>query len=174
MLEKSRLYAIQQHKLVNHYYDDKPYSYHLKMVVDVAKKYIHLIPKDKRDEVLSACWLHDIIEDARETYNDVKSQTNEFVADLVYAVTNEKGKTRKERANEKYYLGIQNTPYASFVKICDRIANVKYSKENRNNRMFLKYKEENNLFINSVIKQDIYDKYSYYELMINELNALFS
>jgi len=31
MLEKSRLYAIHQHKLVNHTYDDKPYSYHLKM-----------------------------------------------------------------------------------------------------------------------------------------------
>jgi len=174
MLEKSRLYAMQQHKLVNHFYDDRPYSFHLDMVVSVAKEYIHLIPTDKRDEVLSACWLHDIIEDARETYNDVKAQTNEFIADLVYAVTNEKGKTRKERANEKYYLGIQNTPYASFVKICDRIANVKYSKENGNRSMFLKYKKENDLFIHSVIKQNIYAKYNYYQLMINDLNSLFS
>lgn len=169
MLEKSRLYAIHQHKLVNHTYDDKPYSYHLKMVVNIAKEYINLIPDEWQIEVLSACWLHDIIEDARETYNDVKNQTNEVVADLVYAVTNEKGKTRKERANHKYYKGIRETEFASFIKLADRIANVKYSKEKGNKRMFLKYKKENNNFITAVC--DATD--NRYDKMIKYLKRLF-
>ncbi|WP_298473442.1 hypothetical protein [uncultured Maribacter sp.] len=63
-----------------------------------------------------ACWVHDIIEDARETYIDVLENTNVTIAELAYALTNEKGRTRKERANDAYYRGIQKTPNASFVK----------------------------------------------------------
>ncbi len=168
MLEKSRLYAIQQHKLVNHFYDDRPYSYHLKMVVDVANDFIHLIPEQWQIEVLSACWLHDIIEDARETYNDVRKETNEVVADLVYAVTNEKGKNRKERANFKYYKGIRDSDFAQFIKLADRIANVKYSKLTKSS-MFLKYKNENVHFTRAVI--DVRD--NRYDTMVMYLNGLF-
>lgn len=54
----------------------------------------------------------------------------EDVADIVYAVTNEKGKNRSERANEKYYQGIRENKLAVIVKICDRLANALYSKIN--------------------------------------------
>ena len=37
-------------------------------------------------------------------------------AEIVYALTNDKGRTRKERAGEHYYAGIRETPYAPFVK----------------------------------------------------------
>ena len=47
--------------------------------------------------------------------------------EIVYALTNDKGRTRSERAGEKYYQGIRETPYAPFVKLCDRLANVTYS-----------------------------------------------
>jgi hypothetical protein len=67
-------------------------------------------------------------------------------ADIIYAVSNEKGKNRKERANDKYYEGIRNTPGAVFVKLCDRIANVQYSKMT-GSRMFEMYKKENTEFI---------------------------
>ena len=56
-----------------------------------------------------SCWSHDLIEDTRTSYNDVRNKLGVFVADIVYAVSNEKGKTRKERANDKYYEGIRNT-----------------------------------------------------------------
>jgi (p)ppGpp synthase/HD superfamily hydrolase len=84
----------------------------------------------------------------RVSYNDVKDALGQEVADIVYAVTNEKGKNRKERANDKYYEGIRNTPGAVFVKLCDRIANVQYSKMT-GSRMFEMYKKEN---INFMIK----------------------
>ena len=98
---------------------------------------------------MAACWVHDIIEDARETYNDVKRETNETIAELAYALTNEKGRTRQERANDKYYKGIRETKNASFIKFCDRIANVTHSKNN-GSRMFEKYKVENEAFITKI------------------------
>ena len=82
----------------------------------IACKYIHLLPNNRViSEVLAACWVHDVIEDCRETYNDVKNVLGERVADIAYALTNEKGKTRKERANDKYYEGIRNTPFALII-----------------------------------------------------------
>jgi hypothetical protein len=67
-------------------------------------------------------------------------------ADIIYAVTNEKGKNRSERANDKYYEGIRNTKGAVFVKLCDRIANVQYSKMTKS-RMFEMYRKENDNFM---------------------------
>ena len=84
-----------------------------------AEKFIYLVAEEERENVLCACWVHDIIEDARETYNDVKKNTNETVAELAFALTNEKGKNRNERANDKYYQEMQETPNAVFIKYCD-------------------------------------------------------
>ena len=63
------------------------------------------------------------------------------MAEIVYALTNEKGRTRKERANAKYYEGIRATPYATLVKVCDRIANVTNSR-NKGSRMLDVYRKE--------------------------------
>ncbi len=146
MIEKTKQYAIKCHAETNHMYGEKqPYSVHLEMVYNIATRFIHLVPEENRDNVLAACWAHDVIEDCRQTYNDVKAATNEPVADMVYALTNEKGKNRKERGGPIYYSGIISTQFASFVKICDRIANVQYSK-NTGSRMFDIYKNENRNF----------------------------
>lgn len=143
-LTKAREYAIECHASTNHTYDNKhPYSFHLQQVVDVALSFLNLIPEADKDDVIAACWLHDVIEDCRQTYNDVKAKTNEQVANIVYAVSNEKGKSRKERANEKYYRGIRETKYATFVKIADRIANYEYSlNATRSDSMARKYERE--------------------------------
>ncbi len=165
MLEKAKAYAIEKHRSVNQKYDTFAYEYHLNMVYEVGKKFIHLIDEEERDSVLSACWVHDIIEDARETYNDVKKATNETIAELAYALTNEKGRTRAERANAAYYQGIIDTKNASFVKFCDRIANVQYSKE-KGSRMFQKYKEENAIFVSKIYVPECQELVAY-------LNAMF-
>ncbi len=150
IIEKAREYAIQCHTSTNHFYDKiHPYSFHLKMVVSAAEKFIHLIPEHEKENVIAACWLHDVIEDCRQTYNDVKNHTNEKVADLVYALTNEKGRNREERANAKYYKGIQQIPYAPFIKLCDRIANFQYSKS-EGSPMYGKYKREMPDFVKKV------------------------
>ena len=139
--ERARTYATEKHAATNHQYDDKPYAFHLGMVAEAAKMFIGNFEPEIQEIILSGCWCHDIIEDARETYNDVKKELGEEVAEIAYALTNEKGRTRKERANETYYAGIRNTPYATLIKICDRIANVQHS-INKQSRMLDIYRKE--------------------------------
>lgn len=146
LIEKARIFSIEAHRSVNHTYDGKPYETHLELVYEAGLQFIHLIPEKYRDAVLAACWSHDTIEDCRKTYNDVRKALNELVAELTYAVTNEKGKTRKERANHKYYNDIRNTPFATYVKLCDRIANMKYSKQSGSS-MHDTYKKELGEFV---------------------------
>ena len=144
-------WCIEQHRKTNHWYDAYlPYEFHLRMVAQAAKDFMHLIPDgERKHNLMSAAYGHDLIEDTRVSYNDVKSVLGEFAADIIYAVSNEKGKNRKERANEKYYEGIRDTPGAVFVKLCDRIANVQYSKMTKS-RMFEMYRKENDHFLTSL------------------------
>jgi (p)ppGpp synthase/HD superfamily hydrolase len=156
-------WVIEKHSNTNHMYDTYlPYEFHLRMVNHVGQNFKHLLD-DTREyytgeqivnpmvqvSLTKACmlatWGHDLIEDTRVSYNDVKEYLGQEAADIIYAVTNEKGKNRNERANEKYYEGIRNTKGAVFVKLCDRIANVQYSKMT-GSRMFEMYKKENPRF----------------------------
>lgn len=126
------------HASVNHAYDRiRPYGFHLDMVVNWVRKYIEEVCSDEKDilPVFFAAFYHDSIEDARLTYNDVLKLAGELMdkeqaflaTEIVYALTNEKGRSRAERANEKYYEGIRAIPYAPFVKLADRLANTSYA-----------------------------------------------
>lgn len=130
--------AHQLHAHVNQTYDQvHPYGYHLDMVVDSVYKYGHEVCAEERDvlPLFFGAYYHDSIEDARLTYNDVKKTALQWMdeaqaymaAEIVYALTNDKGRTRAERAGERYYQGIRETPYAPFVKLADRLANITYS-----------------------------------------------
>ncbi len=164
------IFAIEAHNSTNHLYDGKPYSIHLSMVHSIAINYINdIIPDFLQDEVLSACWLHDTIEDCRLTYNDLKKEFGENIAEIVYAVSNEKGKLRKERANDIYYSKIRNTPGATFVKMCDRLANIKYSKVTNSRRLDV-YRNEHKEFISILINQQALS----YRNIIEEMEYLLS
>lgn len=140
-------FAIKSHEDTNHFYDEYlPYSFHLRMVVKAAWDFIHLIPQDKIHFVIAACFLHDTIEDARKSYNDIKHNSNEYVAEIVRAVTNYgRGRDRNERMPDFVYDDIRNTESATFVKLADRIANVQYSKMTGSS-MFNKYSKEQEHF----------------------------
>lgn len=167
LIEKTKNYAIQKHQNANHKYGEYGYDFHLNMVYETAQKFIHLVDAEERENVLAACWVHDIIEDARETYNDVKKETNETVAELAYALTNEKGRTRVERANDKYYKGIRETKNASFVKFCDRISNVTHSKVN-GYHMYEKYRQENPNFVKKIYIDECEEISSYLKSLFDE------
>lgn len=171
-IEKKIEWCIEKHRETNHFYDKYlPYEFHLRMVATVCDNFIHLIPNSddgntpKRQDVKMAAFGHDLIEDCRVSYNDVKEVLGHSPAEIIYSVSNEKGKNRKERANEKYYEGIRNTEGAVFVKMCDRIANVQYSIIT-GSRMFSMYKKENDNFVKSLgfseeYKHPLYDMYLY-------------
>ena len=167
--EASTIFRIRQkahdlHSSVNQTYgDDLPYSYHLDMVFDIVSEFGHLVCVSPADvlPLIFGAYFHDSIEDARMTYNDVMNEarllmTEEqalMATEIVYALTNDKGRTRAERAGEKYYAGIRQTPYAPFVKLCDRMANISFScakLDGENNRMRLVYKKEVPHFLDSI------------------------
>ncbi len=173
LVEKAETYAIRCHRETNHFYgkDKQPYEVHLGMVVDAACKFLYLTPDsvDIHEVIIAACWTHDLIEDCRQTYNDVKENTSEAVAEITYALTNEKGRNRKERANENYYAGIRNTPCAVFVKLCDRIANLKYSVENGDKGKVNMYTKEMDDF---VLEMGYFEPDHKYEAMFKYLKQL--
>jgi (p)ppGpp synthase/HD superfamily hydrolase len=136
------------------------------MVAQVAEDFLHL-PENRWSDLILACWGHDLIEDARVSYNDCKKELGEFVANIIFAVTNEKGRDRSERANDKYYALIRETPGAIFVKLCDRIANIQYSKLTKS-RMFDMYMKENLEFITKMNPQNRFQP------MVDYLNNLFN
>ncbi len=177
-LEKIK-WCIERHRETNHFYDEYlPYEFHLRMVAQVAKNFKKLIPTFSMlidgstlfDHIELACYGHDLIEDARTSYNDVKKVLGLTVADMIYAVTNEKGKERPDRANAKYYRGIRENGNAIFVKLCDRIANVQYSKMTKSS-MFNKYSKENEHFMNELGYGDVIGEQ--YDEMFKYLIELF-
>ena len=164
-------WCIEQHRKTNHQYDRYlPYEFHLRMVNNVYEDFQHLLDEELNVHCGKAVFGHDLIEDTRVSYNDVKTELGQEAADIIYAVTNDKGKNRKERAGDKYYEGIRNTPGAVFVKLCDRIANVQYGKMTKS-RMFEMYKKENPEFIRQ-LGYDI-NEYNVYGDMFHYLNNLF-
>jgi (p)ppGpp synthase/HD superfamily hydrolase len=161
---KAELFAKDAHRGTNHLYDGMPYEYHLEQVVSAANKYLHLIPIQDHETVLAACWAHDTIEDCRVTYNDVKAELGEDVAEIVYALTNEKGKTRKERAGSIYYRGIWNVRYAGFVKACDRLANIIHSvtRNCRNASVYSTEQESFKDYLYTPEYKEIFDEMDFY------------
>lgn len=156
--------AAKIHEDVNQHYDEKPYSYHLGKVGNLVVKYLQDIIERQEDiiPVMFGAYFHDSIEDARLTYNDVMKIAREFMSEgqallateIVYALTNEKGRNRHERANEKYYAGIRDTMYAPLVKVCDRLANYNYAKETKS-RMVSCYEKEMEYFIGCLLPNDM-------------------
>ena len=164
LIEKIRQSAHDLHQSVNQTYgSDLPYGYHLDMVVTLAREYGHLVCVQEEDVVpmMFGGYYHDSIEDARLTYNDVRKVADQFMnadqalmaTEIVYALTNDKGRNRAERAGEKYYAGIRATPYAPFMKMCDRVANITFScssDDADNQRMKEIYKAEVPHFLESI------------------------
>lgn len=165
-IESIRQAAHLLHQRVNQTYgDDLPYGFHLDMVVEGISKYGYLVCACEEDvlPLFFGAFYHDSIEDARLTYNDVMKEARQWLTEeqalmateIVYALTNDKGRTRAERAGEKYYKGIRETPYAPFVKLCDRLANVTYScsidSGRDGHRMREVYKSEMGVFLPALI-----------------------
>lgn len=79
----AREHAFNAHNAVNHKYGDNlPYEYHLTYAVNIGWKFIHLIPKNDRDNVIGDVLEHDTIEDCNLTFNNLKDATNEMIAEL--------------------------------------------------------------------------------------------
>ena len=174
------------HASVNqHYEKDLPYSFHLRLAASYLTKYGHqeLTDVSEFDTLYAAVYFHDSMEDARMTYNDVKAEFERLnkecgcdihvvdAAEMVYALTNDKGRTRAERAGEAYYAGIRETAHAPFLKMCDRLANMKFSTLFYPiSPMVSVYEKELGHFLESITKGA---KTGVPEAMVEELKGMF-
>lgn len=130
------------HRACNKFYDGQDYSVHLDLVRQVCKEFAHLIPAEVLEEIDAACDYHDTIEDCGLNYNDVRKEIGTRGAEIVRAVTSDiRGRTRAERMSDAVYHDIKHTEYATYVKLCDRIANMRYSKM-KGSSMIGKYQSE--------------------------------
>ncbi len=135
----------EQHK--DQSYGALPYVVHLETVADLVDRYydqIHL-PEPKKDielhssditqEVLPskevmilAAWGHDLLEDCDVSYDDVREKLGGDVADIIAALTENEGQTRRQRQGPEYYHKICCVHGSRLIKLCDRLANLRYSK----------------------------------------------
>jgi len=174
-----------QHDVVcnQKYGDNLPYSFHLKAVEAQGEKFIHLIentqienPDNYRSYSVSLLYIvrialsgHDLLEDARLSYNDIKNLVckefgntiaEEILAEIIYCLTDEKGKNRAERKNEKYYNELKENKLAIFVKLADIAANTLYSKLTGSS-MYEKYKKEFPAFKEKVYVEEYEEFFQY-------------
>lgn len=138
-------FATKVHDIdTNHKYDKNlPYSFHLSVVAAQAVKYGHLLENhEERALVQMGAWGHDLIEDARLTYNDIKNQFGEPLAEIIYCCTELRGRNRSERHGQAYFDELRANRLATFVKLCDVIGNVKFGFLMNNLNMLPKYRTE--------------------------------
>ena len=178
--------AHQLHEHVNQTYDKvHPYGFHLDMVVQSVYRYGYEVCAAERDvlPLFFGAYFNDSIEDARLTYNDVKKSAQRWMdedqaymaAEIVYALTNDKGRTRAERAGERYYQGIRETPYAPFVKLADRLANISYSfthSNEANAHMKDVYRQELPHFLEAITSPVDDIRFTLPQMMIKEIEQI--
>jgi len=116
-------------------YGTNPYDFHLEQVEKTLLSFgFHA------EYLLAAAWLHDVVEDTPITHGMVKHGFDERIADIVYAVTNEYGRNRKER-HAKTYPKVKANKDALIVKLADRIANAESARDSGSD-LFAMYAKE--------------------------------
>lgn len=133
---RAHTFALEKHAGQT-YGDGVPYSVHLTYVVGIAEKFLHYVPAEKRQQILQAAWLHDCMEDCGVSYNDLVNRFGEFVAEIVFSVSNEMERDRKAKMLKTLPKTALNK-YGRYIKICDRVVNLLYSKLNKSS-MYKKY-----------------------------------
>jgi (p)ppGpp synthase/HD superfamily hydrolase len=143
---KAKEFALQAHK--EQKYGTRPYSFHLEKVVAIAKEF------NLNENLVAACWLHDTIEDCKVSFQDIKNLCGEEVAEMIFCVTGELGRNRKERKAKTYPKILANTD-ALAVKLCDRIANLEQSLLDENLNLVTMYLNEHKEFKEALFKNNV-------------------
>ncbi len=97
-------------------WDGRPYSVHPIKVVEILKQF-----GIRDEEVLSAGYLHDVIEDTKITYDELEGAYGSFIAHLVQELT---FKDSKDNDNLYYQQCMNLSKTAKLIKIADIIANL--------------------------------------------------
>ena len=116
-MDKKEKLAYNLAKISHHnQVDDCGFYYfeaHILQVVQLIKQITNDI------EIIQATYLHDVIEDTKYTYEDIKHRFGKRVADLVNEVTHEGNKDEKG-----YYFPRLHSREGILIKFADRLSNL--------------------------------------------------
>lgn len=99
----------------------EPYINHLAEVAEMLAK----CTAGQDADVVAAGFLHDTIEDTDTTYEDLKREFGENIADIVKECTDDKSLTYEERKRLQIEHATHISPQAKMVKIADKISNLR-------------------------------------------------
>lgn len=139
MIKKTMIFVRDAHG--NQAYDEYPYFKHLENTYNVLIDHGFSESNNEDLPILIASWLHDTLEDTATSYSDLKNIFGIEVAEIVFCVTDELARNRKER-KQKTYPKIRSNSKAVIIKVADRIANVKYGVEKGNEKFIEMYRNE--------------------------------
>jgi hypothetical protein len=138
---KIREYAEKCHNDANCKYNGGSYMFHVDKVVYAVETYqdIFIYAKDKEITV-AAAYGHDLVEDAKQTFNDMKGILGIDAARIVLRVTDVPAENRLMR--HLFTMGKTVEDYRAIIlKMCDIWANATYSKASGGS-MYIKYVDE--------------------------------
>ena len=119
----------------NQKYGDQPYMVHLEMVDKLVNQFIYLLPSQYHLFAQTASWLHDVLEDTGYTEIELQKRFPKQTCQVVKLLSK-----HPNQSYDEYYANIASNPVAVYVKLCDRLANVRSSLFPRNDEKLNRYK----------------------------------
>lgn len=168
-MERFVTFCKKQHdEVCNQKYDGNlPYSKHLDFVWAQAQRFIHLVLPEESQIVKCGCYGHDLIEDARITFNDIVEWVGENIAEIIYSCTEVRGHNRDERHDiEGYYKYLAKNRLGIFVKLSDIMANVTYSILTKSS-MYDKHKKEHLKTKQYLYREEFKDMFDYLDKLFS-------
>jgi guanosine-3',5'-bis(diphosphate) 3'-pyrophosphohydrolase len=149
--DQARTFALEAHG--SQRYGTEPYEVHLRAVRDILKASI------TSEELLTAAWLHDVLEDTSTTYTALEDVFGNRIADWVWRVTKVDGFPTRREENAYCYGKLHDSAPGRTLKLADRIANIEASNSTllRNEKKLEMYIAEDPLFVQHVMRRDVDD-----------------
>ena len=113
LIKKARDFAIKKH---NGQKDDSGKDY-FEAHIEVVAEIISIVTEDAY--IISAAYLHDVLEDTNTTFRELKSEFGEKITNLVLEVTQE-----GQKDSHGYYFPRLKSKEGIMMKFADRLSNI--------------------------------------------------
>jgi guanosine-3',5'-bis(diphosphate) 3'-pyrophosphohydrolase len=164
-------FAAGAHAAFDQKYGKEDYYRHLLQVASLLSNNLPALDTTGLEHLFCAAFLHDVLEDTKVNYSMLRILFGGNVAELVYLVTDESGRNRKERKS-KTYDKVCRSVEAILIKLCDRIVNIQESVKTKNTDTLHMYLAEFEEFERYLYCDKYSEKYSNGSIYEEQLQSL--